>query len=187
MIDALVDLCIDLTGRIAVVQAQRCQILAERAANFRRLIFVGPFSRRLCPRLLGDRRKGIQGILVPVNPDGKIAECERVAVANAALPVTNHPADLIGDLDQGVGVFGGFRPVGRHINAARIHHRGIYQTVNALDVPAAVIGGFEFIGECRMVAGVRNSDHGQRNGRGRHQCENRIEPGGNRKLWQIHR
>ena len=38
MIDAFVDLCADLTGRIAVVQAQRCQILAERAANFSRLI-----------------------------------------------------------------------------------------------------------------------------------------------------
>ena len=122
MIDAFVDLGIDLTGRIAVVPAQRCQILAERAANFSRLIFVGPFSRRLCARLLGDRRKGIQGILVSVNPDGKIAERERVAVANAALPITNHPADLIGDLDQGVGIFGGFGPIGRHIYAARVHH-----------------------------------------------------------------
>jgi hypothetical protein len=84
-----VDPCVDLAGRITVVLAQRCQVLAECGANFGRLIFFRPFASSLRPRLLGDGRKRIQGILIVVKPDVKIAERKRVVVAEAALPIAN--------------------------------------------------------------------------------------------------
>src|SRR5215472_4238366 len=104
LVDTFIDLRIDLARRIAVVLAQLCQILTEHSANFGWLIFFGPFPCSLCARPLGEGRQRVQGILVSVNSDGKIAERQRVAVANAALPITNDTADLIGNVKQGVGV-----------------------------------------------------------------------------------
>ena len=64
--------------------------------------------------------------------------------------------------------------------------RRVDQAVDALDVPAAGIGGFEFVGQRRMVARIDTATTRQRDGGGGHQGEDRIEPGGNRKLRQIH-
>jgi hypothetical protein len=186
MINTLIDLCVDLVGAIGVVLAQGRQILAQRRANFGRLVLVGPFARDLRARLFCNGSEFVQRILIVVKSNRKVAECKRVVIANAALPVGGHRADLVGIFDQGVCVFRSLGLVGRHIDAARIHHRGINQPVDTFDIPAAGIGGFEFFSEGGVLARVRHRNDRQRHSRGSHQCEDHIEPDGDRKLGQVH-
>jgi hypothetical protein len=63
-----------------VVLAERDQVLTQGVANLNRLIFGGPFPSGLGSRLLCDRRKLIKRVLIVVQPDGQVAECQCVAV-----------------------------------------------------------------------------------------------------------
>ena len=154
--------------------AERDQILTEGIANLSRLIFGGPFTSGLRARLFCNWRELIQRILIVVEPNREVAERESVTITDAALPVTRHGADLIRILDQGVGIFRSLGRIGRHIYAARVHHRGIDQPVDAFDVPAAGVSGFEFFCESRMKARVRYGEDRQRDGRRGHQCEDCV-------------
>ena len=94
--------------------------------------------------------------------------------------------DLVGDLEQPGGIFRGFGRVSRHIYATGFHHRGVDQPVDAFDVPAAGIGGFEFVGQRRMFAAFDTATTDNAHRGGGHQRKDRIEPGSDRKLRQIH-
>ena len=158
-VDAPVYLRVDPAGPIRIVLTQRRQILAQYGANFGGPILVGPFARGLRARLFCDWRKLIQEILVIVVANGKVAERKRVVIANAALPVCYHSADLVRDLNERVGVLGNVGFFGRHIDAPQVHHRGIDQAIDTLDIPAARVCRFEFVGKSCVNTRIRHRDH----------------------------
>src|SRR5262249_47995024 len=59
---------------VAVVLAERDEVLTQGVANLGRLIFGCPFTSGLSSRLLGNGRKLIERVLIVVKPDRKIAE-----------------------------------------------------------------------------------------------------------------
>lgn len=87
--NALVNLLIDPAGLVGVVLAQLLQIFAPHGADLGGLIFINPFACSLRTGLFGDRRELVQGILISGNSNGKITECKRIAIANAALPIAD--------------------------------------------------------------------------------------------------
>jgi hypothetical protein len=61
----------------------------QHGADLGGLIFINPFACSLRTGLFGDRRELVQGILISGNSNGKITECKRIAIANAALPIAD--------------------------------------------------------------------------------------------------
>src|SRR4029078_3782649 len=92
IVNALVNSGVYPAGRVAVVLAERDEVLTQRVANFSRLIFGGPFTSRFGYRLLGTARKLIERVLIVVETNRKVAERQGVAVTDAALPVAGHGA-----------------------------------------------------------------------------------------------
>jgi hypothetical protein len=97
------------------------------------------------------------------------------------LPVLDDVKNAFVELEQAVAVFFHDGRLARHVDAARFHHDGIDQRIDALDVERRAAGGRDRFGEFGILAGVVVGQG--RDGRDQHreQREDGIQFGCKRK------
>lgn len=184
--DAFVHARVDLLRPIGIVLAQRRHSLAERFAHGRRIVLCEPGARGLGALLVGDLRERERRVAHVADAHRELAEIARVVIADAEPPFGQGGADLVVGLAQRVGVVDRGVMVLRHCDGTCFDRLGKEQAVDAHDVPAPGIGGFEGVGARHVQARAVDGDRRQRQRRGGHQCKDRIELCGNRKLRQCY-
>ena len=99
-------------------------------------------------------------------------------------PLLDDRGDAVVEFEQQVAIALRCRGVGRHVDAARLHHDRIDQAVHALDVLGAGERRLVGAGHLGLVTGVNHRDPGQRDGGDCKQRENDVKLGGNRQFRQ---
>ena len=76
--------------------------------------------------------------------------------------------------------------IARQIDAACLHHHRINETIGAVDVLRAGLGGLELAGQADVMTRVHHGDRRQPDGNRGQQRKDRVELGRNGQLRQLH-
>jgi len=160
---------------------QGFQILVQRRPNFAVGVIVAPFAA--CCRV--DLDTAANELLAEVDKllDALLEGGELLGVVglHQRLPVLDDLENALVELEQAVAVFFHHRRISRHVDAARFHHDGIDQRIDALDVERGTAGGRDRFGKFGILARVvvgQGADGGDQH---REQREDRVQFGCERK------
>ena len=168
LVDAGVDFRVEANCARRINLGEIFQILVERLAHRAVGVVVAPFAAGGGTDFGAQPRQFAAEIDELRDAAGELSKQFGVVATHRLLPVVDHLGDLLVEFENAVGVNLRRLHIRRHVDAARFHHHGVNQSVHLLDVQSAGIGGFEFVGQRRMVARRRHRDHRQRDGRGGH-------------------
>ena len=173
--------CASLLAAFGIDLGQGFQILVQRRPHFAVGVVVAPFAARsgidldtAANELLAE----IDELLDALLEGGKLLG---VVSLDQRLPVLDDVKNAFVELEQAVAVFFHDRRIGRHVDAARFHHDGIDQRIDALDVERGAAGGRDRFGELGVLAGVVVGQGGDGGDEQREQREDRIQLGCKRK------
>jgi len=183
-IQPLLQLGVDTLRAGIVDRSKSVEILVEGGANAAVCFIVAPLAALGRADLGPQSHQFLAELDELLNALGEFLELLRIVGANIRAPFLHDLGDPLVELEQQIAIALGARNIGRHVDAARLHHHGVDQPVHALDVLRSDQRGLVFIGHRRLMAGIDDGDPGQRHGRGREQRENAVKLGGNGKVGQ---
>ena len=126
---------------------ERFQILVQRRPHFAVGVIVAPFAPRSRVDLDAAANQflaEIDELLDALLEGGKLLG---IVILDQSFPVLDDVEDAPVELEQAVAVFLHHRRFSRHVDAARFHHDGIDQRIDALDVERSAAGGRHRFGE----------------------------------------
>ena len=185
-VDFIADEGVGAAGTVGIEAAQFFELFAERFAGLHRLVLLEPGLRGAPAQLarnareVGHRaRKRAMCTEIRLKSEASWSRIDSCQSARTA-------AHIFVDLGEFVLIVRRRGRICRRRDLLHLHDRGIEQAVEALEIPASGIVGFEIGRQRRVVPRIRDRHHRQRDGDGGHQCEDRIELGGDGKFRKGH-